>query len=318
MKNSYIKYRIAFNNATQKLIDIDDTTEDIRENLLCLECKEDFIAVLNHSTPHFKHKPNSKCSGNDETYIHWVSKELFKTIKEIELPQLRKTDLNERQQKELEKTINKLIVSYEVPKTACTIFKKGLKENISEGGKYYITKIDIEKPYKTEIGNVRIDIVATILKQELFIEPYYTSEITPEKKERLTLLNIPTIAINLLEFPLEYGQEYKTENLKQYLICKKNKSWVFNREKNIEKHMSEYEEYVSNELEKNKELFETHRSKLEKISNLKNQIEINQKAVSQLHDQIVELDEKISQQWKMQSKLEKELGILENNYGLEI
>jgi hypothetical protein len=310
---NYIKYRIALNESTQELVDIDNATSDMKKDLICLECKEEFIAVLNHQTPHFKHKPDANCSGSPETSIHSVVKKLFKSIKEIELPELLKSNLNQNQLEKLENSINNLIVLNKVPETARAIFKNGLKENISESGVFPITKIVTEKRLKTKKGDVQIDVVATINDEDLFIEPYVYSKITPMKKEKLILLNIPTISIDLLSFPLHVGQNYKLSDIKEYLISKSSKKWVFNREKKIENYLLEYENYVSRELTLKSGLFKEHTTKLAEILMIERKIELKQEERSKVYDEIAKLNKEISKHHEQKSTLKRELGIKKRN-----
>lgn len=72
-------------------------TNEKRMSIICPICKDNFVAVLNHQTPHFKHKTRVNCSGSLETYIHWLAKEVFKDLGEFEIPQLLIDDLPEKQ-----------------------------------------------------------------------------------------------------------------------------------------------------------------------------------------------------------------------------
>lgn len=154
-KNS-IKYPIAFNKLTEKLVNISDATND--------------------------NKPNSKCKGNVESYIHWVTKEIFKEITEIELPEIFKDNLTDNQREKLDNQVNKLI-EQNVPEILHLKFRKSLKKNLSESRKFQIEKVETEKEFNTSIGNVRIDIVTTINNQKLFIEPFFTNPIDDFKKK---------------------------------------------------------------------------------------------------------------------------------------
>ena len=107
--NIGIKYPIAFHKQTESLVNISDVTDDNNRELICFECKGNFIAVRKHQTPHFKHKPNSKCEGNVESYIHWLTKEVFKEITEMEIPEICKDDLTFNQREKLDNQVNRLI-----------------------------------------------------------------------------------------------------------------------------------------------------------------------------------------------------------------
>jgi len=306
LSKNYIKYPIAFHKQSEKLIDIYDVTDDNKTDLICLECRENFVAVRKHQTPHFKHKPNSKCKGNVESYIHWVTKEVFKEIKEIELPEIFKDNLTDNQREKLDNQVNSLIKK-NVPENLHLKFRKDLKKNISESGIFQIEKIETEKEYKTSLGNVRIDIVTTINNQELFIEPFFTNQIDDFKKRKLTLLKTPTLYINLLSFVQRFDFKYNLENLKNYLISKNSKYWLFNREKKIEKYRVEYLKYVSEEIKKQQNDFNVNFSKLNKITELENKVQQLEENIRPTQDEI----------WKARDEIRKiknDIGIRDYGY----
>lgn len=306
MSKNYIKYPIAFHKQSEKLIGISDVTDENKTELICKECKEGFIAVRKHQTPHFKHKPNSKCKGNVETYIHWITKEVFKEIKEFELPEIYKYNLTENQREKLNNQVNNLIEN-NVPKNLRFKFSENLKKNISESGIFQIEKVEIEKEYKTSLGNVRIDIVATINNQELFIEPFFTNQIDDFKKRKLLLIEKPTLAINLLSFVQKFDYNYNLENLKNYLISKKSKYWIFNREKKIENYKLDYLNYVSEEIEKKQSDFNLNNLKLKKITELESKIKELEEIIRPTQDEICKLRDKIG-------KIKNELGIIDYRF----
>ena len=177
LKN-YIKYPIAFHKQSEKLIDISDVNDNNKTDLICLECQENFVAVQNHPTPHFKHKPNSKCKGKIESYIHWVTKEIFKEINEIELPEIFKDNLTNNQKDKLDNQVNNLIKK-NVPENFHFRFRKNLKKKISESGIFQIEKIETEKEYKTSyfhksIQVIRISLILGILLYSIFGFLFYT------------------------------------------------------------------------------------------------------------------------------------------------
>jgi len=306
LSKSYIKYPIAFHKQSEKLINISDVTDANKTDLICLECRENFIAVRKHQTPHFKHKPNSVCKGNVETYIHWVTKEIFKEINEFELPEIFIDNLTDNQREKLDNEVNNLIKK-KVPENLHLKFRKDLKKNISESGIFQIEKIEIEKAYKTSLGNVRIDIVATINNQELFIEPFFTSQIDDLKKRKLTLLEKPTLAINLLSFVHIFDYKYNLENLKNYVISKNSKYWIFNREKKIEKYRLEYLSYVSEEIKKQQNDFKLNNSKLKKITELENKVQQLEEKIRPTQDEIRKARDEIR-------KIKNDIGIRDYGY----
>ncbi|WP_421808762.1 hypothetical protein [Flagellimonas sp.] len=301
MSKNYIKYPIAFHKQSEKLIGISDVTDENKTELICLECKENFVAVRKHQTPHFKHKPNSKCKGNVETYIHWITKEVFKEIKEIELPEIFIHNLTENQREKFNNQVN-LLIKHNVPENLQIKFRKNLKKNISESGIFQIEKIETEKEYKTTIGNVRIDIVITINNQEVFIEPFFSNQIDDFKRRKLILLERPTLAIDLLTFIDRFDYQYNLENLKDYLISKKGKNWISNRERKIEKYRLEYINYVSEEIKRQHNDFKLNNLKLKKITELESEINVLEKKIRPTKDKIWKLKHEISE-------IKNELGI---------
>jgi Arc/MetJ-type ribon-helix-helix transcriptional regulator len=166
LSRHYIKYPIAYDTKLKSLIDINDVHQENKGNLVCQDCNENFVAVLNHKTPHFKHKPNSKCTGNVESYLHWITKECFDLISEIELPEIFIEDLESLIKRDLKESIDELIKS-KVPKDLQREFEKDLKKTISASKTFTIQSHNIEKTYKTDLGDVRIDVVAIINNQDV-------------------------------------------------------------------------------------------------------------------------------------------------------
>ena len=178
--NNYIKYSIAFNNNTNKLVEIHNLTSTNNKNLICKGCEGELIAVINHKTPHFRHKV--ECNASSETYIHWVCKEIFRTLSKIELPEFLIQDLSSEYRHEFQAKKN-AIIEEKVPVTLRTEFKNVLKKELVESKDYLITKIDIEEKYKSKFGDVKIDIVACSKDNIIFIEPFLSNHISEEKEK---------------------------------------------------------------------------------------------------------------------------------------
>ena len=292
MININVKYPIAFHKLIKKLIHISEVTDDNVTALICGECKEDFIVVRNHNTPHFRHKSTTKCKGSYETYLHWVTKEVFKEIKEIELPKIFKEDILKYLRVRLDNKVNKLVED-NVPKHFHSKFKAGLKGNLSDSVIVKIDKIETEKDYDTFLGDVRIDIVAKINSEELFIEPFFSSPIIEIKEKKLSLLAIPTLIIDLNSFHNKFGANFKISDLKSYLISKKSKTWLILRVKKVEIYKAQYLEYVTKEIEKKKDSFKKDELIIQEISKLKKNIEVTKEKIKPLRDKILEETNKI-------------------------
>lgn len=247
MKRNYIKYPEAFDKLNEKLVNICNTTEENKTNLICKECEENFIAVLNHQTPHFKHKPNSSCEGTVESYIHWLTKEVFKNIEEIEVPKLLIDDLVEKQREKFQLAYNRIIDS-KIPEKLRLHFKSKLKRNLTESKTIKIKNTEIEKVFKTVLGDIKVDIVTFNKNKKIFIEPFWSNEINQEKKNKILSINITTFSIDLKTFIYRFTQGFTAEVLKKHLVSYKSKKWVYISEEEFEKYLLSYEKYLYNEI----------------------------------------------------------------------
>lgn len=128
MINNPIKYPIALNKKTKKIININNVTSKDKNKLICYSCQNDFIAIINHQTPHFRHKPESNCNSNVESYIHWLTKEVFKEIKTINLPKITFSNLNESQRENVNFEIENLLSKNNIPFGLRNRFKQKLKK----------------------------------------------------------------------------------------------------------------------------------------------------------------------------------------------
>lgn len=301
MSQTYIKYPVAYNFKKNSIVAIKEVTKENKLNLICPECRNNFIAVLNHRTPHFKHKPHSTCKGSPESYLHWLTKEVFKRIKEIEIPELLIDDLPEKHRQKFQYKYNK-IIDANVPESFRAIFKKGLKKELSISTKISIDKYDIEKEFKTKLGNIVVDIVAEIKTKKIFIEPYFSNPIDVEKKEKLSIINIPTFSINLLKFIDFYGQNYSIKSLKNYLISKESKNWICLSTDKYNKHIENYEKYLIEEIKRSKDLIDSHNIKLIKVEKLELECRERYDKINTLKEEIEDLEEEIFD-------LKEELGI---------
>ena len=217
-----ITYPVAYNFKNNSIIDITDVTEDNKSDLSCPQCKEKFIPVLNHQSPHFKHKPNINCTGSLESYLHWLTKEVFKQIKEVEIPEINDDDLPEKSRQKFQQVYNNIVDS-NISASFRGLFREGLNKNLCESKIVSIDKYDIEKIFKTEYGEIRADIVGVSNKRKIIIEPFFTNPIDQKKKKKLSSLNISTLSIDLNYFLSNYEKKLSLESLKKFLISKKSK-----------------------------------------------------------------------------------------------
>jgi hypothetical protein len=273
MENN-IQYSYAQHNESKKPIHISQVGLSNKDNLTCPDCKEILIAVINHPTPHFRHKPNSDCATNTESQIHWLSKEVFKDLKIMRFPQINMDDIHIQYAK-LYSKIDKLITK-EVPDDLIENFFDSLKYNLTESQTLKIQKVELEKTFKTSLGDVRIDIVLTINNQLVFIEPWYTNPISTEKKLKLQELKIPTISIPLKQFIEKHPKGYTTNKLKKYILSEHTKTWSYLKPTSIDKHIDKYIDYVISKISKQKENYNL----LDKLDLITKE---NESKINQLH-----------------------------------
>lgn len=301
MLKNEITYPVAYDFDRRQIISISDVTNENKSHLGCPYCRHSFVAVRNHQTPHFKHKARSSCSVSQETYLHWVTKEVFKEIKEIELPELLIDDLPGKQRQRFQAIFNE-IIDHNMPESFRGIFIKSLKNNLSESLELKIDGVHTEIDFETELGNIRVDIVVDHLQRKLFIEPFFSNPIDNEKRRKLQLINIPTLSIDLKVFIDHFGSTYTLQNLNKYLISKLSKKWIYLQDKVYDRHIDNYKKYLLEEIEKNKSSIDFHYSNLEKISGL-------EKRVSDLN-----MDIKIAQDQK--EAIEQNIYYLKEEIGL--
>lgn len=269
MKEHSFEMPIAINRNTNKIVHVNDVEGGIKCNCCCPICNEDLIAINkeeNIQRPHFRHNKNANCSSNGETYIHWLTKEVFKEINQIFLPSISSNDL-------------------EINKPAYNVFINKLKKYfeekdlLSECDKLIFTNFPLqsklpikingcenEELHKSKFGDIKVDIVLKVGDQKLFIEPYITSKIVENKREKLVDLNISTISIDLRSFVHKNDWSFKIEDLKNFLITNiSNKKWEFIRTSKVNKLTDDFIKKLDKEI---KEHYENNIQENKKIKDL--------------------------------------------------
>ena len=305
--NKLIKFSIAFNNNTNKLVEINNITSTNNKNLICKGCEGELIAVINHNTPHFRHKVD--CNSSSETYIHWVCKEIFKKLSKIELPEFLIQDLSEEYRHEFQAKKNS-IIEEKVPISLRSQFNKYLKKELVKHQEYLITKIDLEKKYESKFGDVIIDIVANSKNDIIFIEPFLSNPISKEKLNKLEEIGITTLSIDLNEFINHYGWDFKLEKLRNYLISKLYKEWSYLNKNTFEEYLLNYEKYILSRVDYYGEDINYHIKKIEKINGLKSDIKKLDKELIPINNKVRELYKKIDKLKGEIDKLKGEIGKL--------
>jgi len=288
--NKLIKYSIAFDNKTNKLVEISDINSTNNKNLICKSCQGELIAVINHNTPHFRHKVD--CGASSETYIHWVCKEIFRTLSKIELPEFLIQDLSSEYRHEFQAKKN-AIIEEKVPVTLRTEFKKVLKKELMESKDYLITKIDSEKKSQSKFGDVKIDIVAYSKDDRIFIEPFLSNPIDIEKEKKLKEIDISTLSIDLNLFIDHYGWDFKLEKLRKYLISKRYKKWSYLNKNTFKEYLLNYEKHILLMVDYYKDEINDHKQKIKDIEKLEKEYMILKHEISQLNTKERKLTSKI-------------------------
>lgn len=255
-----IKLPIALEKDTDKLVNVKDVENGLKCNCYCKFCKEDLEAVnnvKNKRTAHFRHRAQSNCKSNYETYIHWLAKEVFKDLKHFKIPKIEINDIEDEDGavlKSINANVKNLFKKYAVPFRAIRNFERiKLIKDIKE---VEIDKCFIEKHFKTPLGDIIVDIVVESNGKIFFIEPYYTNPIDINKLMKIKSINYTTIAINLLGFNRNRGVNFTIEEFRDYLTNFTNiKEWKFIKKEAISILEKQYCNKVEQEIQKLKPQF---------------------------------------------------------------
>lgn len=307
-----IKYPIAISKKTGNLLKIKDAKNGKKCECICFSCKEDMIAynLGKKQTHHFRHETNSKCKANYESFIHWLAKEVFKTIDYIVLPPIYGSNLDFDKNLKKSKAVNKILRNYNIHKSR---FIKATNEIVLQPKqKVDITTFSIEKEFNTEFGKIRADIVLSTKNVDLIIEPYYSNEIDADKFRKLSCLDKSTISIDLLSFRVNKSFYFELEDFESYIRDNiKCKEWIYIRNKKANKladrFLSMFDEIFEKSIEKNK-----HVDNEVKIQELGNKIINFQKEQMNLINKRNDLQIKIETIQKEEYKLGNKIGELRN------
>lgn len=308
MPKTDIQYSYAFDSINKKLVFIQDVDLSRKSFLICKDCNQPFIVVTNHRTPHFKHKSDSKCSGTKETYIHWVSKELFKNIKKIFLPKLLIDDLPELERQKFQEEYNQ-IIDNNIPQELRKEFKKDLKKILIEEKEFEIKNVEIEKEFKSNLGCIKVDVVLSDENEKIFIEPFYLNDLKSEKIEKIELIDITTFSIDLKKFLEKHVLDLVHNSLKNYLVSSENKKWEYINNKVFTDYLNNYKNYLENEIIRFKPY-------LEYYNNLTKEIGINDGKIKKLNKKIKKLEKKKIKIRNENFKWQNEIDNIFDNYKL--
>jgi len=109
------------------------------------------------------------------------------------------------------------------------------------------------------------------------------------------------LSIDLVDFLDNFYFNFSFETLKKYLISKKSKKWEYLSEDEYGSYVEGYQQYLFEEIERNKFLIDNHNSKLEKIATLeeecykrKENINILRKEIREIEDEILSLKDELN------------------------
>lgn len=277
-----IKYPLAVLTATGKIVHASEVANGIGCMCHCKFCSESLIAINNEDnkqTDHFRHNANTNCKANYETYIHWLCKEIIKSLEYIILPEI---------------STKEILIEESILIARRTILKTYGLENlyfqnsiVQSTQKLYIVNCRDEVRFDTPLGDVVADIVISNNGQELFIEPFLTNPISREKNEKLLELDKSVITIDLSSFILANDYLFTLDNFRDFVQNgTSSKQWHIIRKEKKEKLITAYLNGLENmlrskahQINKRKELQQEIASCSQEIlnhyqiiNNLKNQI----------------------------------------------
>ncbi|MBK9639106.1 MAG: hypothetical protein IPO63_15420 [Bacteroidetes bacterium] len=278
-----IRIPIALEKETNKLVHVIDVKNGKECNCYCPNCKADLVAVNRRvkQSAHFRHDIESNCvlSLSFESYIHWLSKEIFKTIDIIKLPPItfHHFDTNPYQNPII---INKLNEYLEYAGINARFHAKNfnlLGRVFQEPTEIRIESCFIEREYQTTLGDIRVDIVLLIEGKELFVEPFFSNPIKSDKLQKIAALDISTVSIDLRSFLKLHEHDFTIDSLKEFMINSiVEKGWVYIRRDKVTKFMDKL--FNNNFHSKLKKL----KSAIERNEELNREIEVYDKEISEL------------------------------------
>lgn len=303
-----IKFPIALTKDNHQLVNARDVPSGLKCNCYCPECEQDLNAITGKGKQraHFRHKPDSQCRMNYETFIHWVTKEIFKSLISFRLPPILFADLDRDYRLHLREeigeflSVNELIEAnedeYDDLKSQKPLFTQDLVlQNTSE---VKIEKCLDQKTFKSKYGNVIPDIIIVQGNNKLFIEPFVASQIDDEKLRKLVDLDVTTVSIDLNTFVERHSFDFTIEELKEFLINNLSfKKWV---------HLSR----IKKEKLKNKWLKEILPNKISKCKEIQENNKGIQILIDDCNSKILGLNKEIELLDKKVKDLKNELGVV--------
>ena len=227
----FFRVPLVIDGDSNELIFIEDVRSGSKQNLVCFECGESMIPVNkegNIQKPHFRHK-NEECGVSFESYIHWLSKEIFQEIESLSFPSI-----------DFESLFNTYWNGTESFQSRIRdLFKKyNLSDDFNNLNNFNILLQDVsiikfikfkkESSIKNISGRIQPDIVIELEDKKYIIEPFYSNPIDEIKFRKIENIGISAISINLNKFLLEQNFIYSKEQFKNFIQNDiQSKQWIF-------------------------------------------------------------------------------------------
>ncbi|MBL7766837.1 MAG: hypothetical protein JNJ58_12125 [Chitinophagaceae bacterium] len=300
-----MKYAIAIDKTTGELKDATEVQNGLKCNCVCWNCSEDMVAInspQNKKIKHFRHFVKSNCKSNYESYIHWLSKEVFKSINKLKLPPI--------SFREILRLNDPFIAMVEaVLRNSGLRLDKLYYDYIIQPAQYLqFEKYSFESQISDIENTIRTDIVLIFQNnEELLIEPFYTNRIDGKKLSKLQTLDRSVISIDLIEFTNKNHFAFSFDKFKSFIVDDViSKNWVHIRSSKIEKLKIKYLNLLKKNIQEkeplkylirklNKENHDLHLTVseentllheiLERIEQLKHEIKVNKDKIDDLENQ---------------------------------
>lgn len=321
-----VRYPIVLNNETGKPISIRDVKSGSKLDLVCFNCKNSMIAVNreeNKVRPHFKHK-NPDCNVAFESYIHWLSKEVFRYLRKVKVPEITFSFMyNYYWGNDLlfSKKINDLFDEYNLPIKIRENSLLNFDMILEKSYDLVYNEFEIESSSNTSIGRIRPDITVHSSSQKYFFEPYYTNPVSDLTFNKIIELDISTIAINLNDFLLDRKLHYSMSELSGFIETDiHSKYWVYINEEKRNKLMLVLLKELKNILVINSNKIKEYNKVLKNIEDVPinkrpffDKKKILRNSRFKILDEINILDGKVSSLSKKIDEVDKELDSIDEN-----
>ena len=181
------------------LVHIADVESGLACQCVCAACGERLVARKGRKRRHhFAHHVHTGCDGGSETVLHRLAKEIF-----LSLPYM-------------------IVPSYDFQRVKHFRYGKSVShaERLAAGGTVPIESVRLEATYP----GVRPDIEIESHGKRLFIEIEVSNRVNQLKRRRLRTIDVPTIAIVLMEEDAMLSREALTDLLRDDVF---SKQWVY-------------------------------------------------------------------------------------------